>query len=1002
MRYLAPKILSMLFLSLFCTKIRAQEWQEVAEILPAPYVQNMEHLNFGRDVDIDGDYAVVGGNNIIHVLHYSMADSIWEYEAKLWVANNKSDIGFGKHVAIHGNTIVCGAEDIGSWNQGAAYVFVKSGAEWENGTETAMLTASDDDWLDFLGSSVSVNSDCIVLGAPGEVSVSSLNRMGSVYVYEKPVGGWISLTESYKIISPTPEFGEEFGISTDLYDSILVVGAWGSGDSSGVAYVYNMNSQSLLATLSASDSVAYDMFGGDVAIDQNQIVVGAAGKNINAGAAYVFEKPIGGWVDASEDGKLTYSLGGIDDQFGSSVAISNGVVVCGAFAVDDSTGQAYVFERPVGGWQDATENAVLSYSDPSNENWFGYSVAINDNQILSSALFEDEQNFDAGAVYSYVRAGNNWNSATENHKIYQNLMGNSLDHFGNSVAIEGEISVIGVAAENNRSGAVYVNKYDGLNWIRIARLMPSDSSIDAEFGYSVDIEGDVITVGSKKAQNFGVSTGSVYIYEKSGLEWTSSTETAKLSASIGTTNLALGVSVCIDGDVIVAGASGHNTTLGAVYVYVKPGANWTNMTETAILTSSSMNTHSLGRSVSIHNNIIVSGAPLTRVPFLPSGAAYIFEKPVSGWQNATEIAEFASPDPGFFESFGQFVDVYDSTVVISEPADQFNDPSYGSVFVVEKVGGTWTQIARWPGTILNSNTGMGLSIYKNTIAVAIAPPPGQSSGNIAIYENDGSGWTDSTESTLIDASYTTVLSGFSFKPLDLSDNYIITGDPNFTANCMESGRAKLFQKTNRTYLDEVSCGPYTASSGATITQNGTYLDTLLAQNGLDSVLVLELTIGPSTLDLSSVTTDESNSGNDGLIQVSSASGLSGLTFSIDGMAYQDSGSFTNLTGGSYVVYAMDTIGCQDSIEVVLNSRVGISSNGNIKTIVYPNPSSGQLFIQSEKTPLMVEVFDIEGSLVSKNETADHKMMLQLKPGIYFLKVTTSNLAYSEFTKLIVK
>ena len=66
---------------------------------------------------------------------------------------------FGASVAIDGDTAVAGApfdDNVGTINQGAAYVFTRSGTTW---TEQQKLTASDGGANDFFGTSVAIDGD---------------------------------------------------------------------------------------------------------------------------------------------------------------------------------------------------------------------------------------------------------------------------------------------------------------------------------------------------------------------------------------------------------------------------------------------------------------------------------------------------------------------------------------------------------------------------------------------------------------------------------------------------------------------------------------------------------------------------------------------------------------------------------------------------------------------------------------------------------------------------
>ena len=141
------------------------------------------------------------------------------------------------------------------------------------------------------------------------------------------------------------------------------------------------------------------------------------------------------------------------------------------------------------------------------------------------------------------------------------------------------------------------------------KLTASDAAALDILGSSVAIDGDTLVVGAPGETNGGNARGAVYVYQRVGASWT---QTAKLTATDGAN---LGTSVAIDGDTIVAGdkanavgpvGGGH----GAVYTFARTGA--ADRTETAKLTASdAYAAEYLGTSVAIDGDTIVAGAPST-------------------------------------------------------------------------------------------------------------------------------------------------------------------------------------------------------------------------------------------------------------------------------------------------------------------------------------------------------------------------------------------------------
>jgi hypothetical protein len=149
-------------------------------VLPAPALALEQKLvvpdgaandELGTSVAIDGDTAVVGapeddgGRGAVYVFART-ADS-WTQTAKLTAGDGAADDELGTSVAIDGDTIVAGAPGgkVGeNFAQGSAYTFARTGAVAR--TQTAKLTAGDGATSDQLGFSVAIDADTIIAGAP--------------------------------------------------------------------------------------------------------------------------------------------------------------------------------------------------------------------------------------------------------------------------------------------------------------------------------------------------------------------------------------------------------------------------------------------------------------------------------------------------------------------------------------------------------------------------------------------------------------------------------------------------------------------------------------------------------------------------------------------------------------------------------------------------------------------------------------------------------------------
>jgi cysteine-rich repeat protein len=315
---------------------------------------------FGRDVSIDGDSFVVGSNrgdydensNVGVVYYYEFNGNIWEEVATLTASVMEANSDFGTSVDIDGNVIVVGApgkEVNGNNNAGAVYVFRWNGFLWQ---EEDILTGSDIDSGDDFGYSVAVEDDLIVVGAPDD---DSGYNDGNAYVFRYDEANWI---QEARLLNNHGNTNDKMGFSIGIENSVVFVGET-QGDKSqsntGIVNVYEFDGSNWneVQELEPSDGVggsdgAGEEFGHDVSAFGDIVLVGSRKMNNNgvttAGAGYIYKKVGNDWVEIQKLTALNMEQG---DMFGWSVATHNDKAIVGAFADDDfgeNSGSAYIFE----------------------------------------------------------------------------------------------------------------------------------------------------------------------------------------------------------------------------------------------------------------------------------------------------------------------------------------------------------------------------------------------------------------------------------------------------------------------------------------------------------------------------------------------------------------------------------------------------------------------------------------------------------------------------------
>lgn len=363
------------------------------------------------------------------------------------------------------------------------------------------------------------------------------------------------------------------------------------------AIIVNAQTYQQLAKLIAADRATGNQFGNAVAISGNYAVVAAA--DISYGqiqnscqCAYVFEKTNGNWIQKQ---KLVPSDNASGIDFGHTVSISGNSIIVGAPGDDNNAGAAYIFERnSAGNWLQVKK---IVPPNKSAGDLFGTSVSIIANYAVVGAPGDDglasgwPQLPGAGSACFFTNLNGSWEFLNKAFPVagayYDRSQGAA---FGFSVSISGITgkgisAVIGAPFEKkdttganpmDGAGAAYVferNLNGGMELVHKIvywRRAPGD-----QFGYSVSMSGNQMVIGAPftkedaRQENPIISGGAVHVFFKQvDGNWWWDRVLVPNDRAIGDN---FGSSVCISGDLIIAGAPAKKVIIGNVN-YAQAGA----------------------------------------------------------------------------------------------------------------------------------------------------------------------------------------------------------------------------------------------------------------------------------------------------------------------------------------------------------------------------------------------------------------------------------------------
>ncbi len=699
---------------------------------------------FGYTVALSGDTALIGallGPGVASVDQgaayiFVRSGTSWSQQTRLTAGDGALNDFFGSAVALEGNTALIGARlhPVGAnAGQGAAYIFVRSGAVW---TFQQQLTANDGAVSDQFGTAAALSGETALIGALGD-NVGANTDQGSAYVFTRSGTTW---SQQQRLNAAGGAAGDLFGNAVALSGETALVGAFqaapGGSAKRGAAYVFTRagTAWTQQQQLLAGDGAAGGQFGIAVALSGDTAVVGATLGLFDPGtdqrSAYVFARNGVVW---SQQRQLGAEAGTANDRFGYAVALSGDTVLVGAFLGDASLinqGVAYIFVLCN---NNHVEQQQLTANDGAANDVFGSSVALSGDTVVVGAPFDEiGANSNQGSAYVFTRSGTTWN-------FQQKLLasdGAASDEFGRSVALSGDTAVVGAFGDdigaNTQQGSAYVFTRSGTFWTQQQpKLMASDGAAFDLFGYSVALSGDTAVVAAYGDDN---ARGSAYVFTRSGTVWT---QQAKLTAIDGAATDFFGISVALSSDTVLVGACfdeiGTNAKQGSAYVFVRSGTVWTQQQK--LTASDGTGGDLFGISVALSGDAAVVGADEDFIGAnADQGSAYVFVHSGTVW---TQQQKLTAPDGAASDFFGNSVALSGDTVVVGAIGDDIGtNGNQGSAYVFTRSGTVWTQQQK-----LTASDGAALDDFGGSVALSgDTVVVGAKGDNIGANDDQGSAY----------------------------------------------------------------------------------------------------------------------------------------------------------------------------------------------------------------------------------------------------------------------
>lgn len=352
-----------------------------------------------------------------------------------------------------------------------------------------------------------------------------------------------------------------------------------------------------------------------------------------------------------------------EEEQGYSVAVHGDFAVVGApksyaGSAYINTGQAYVFRRVNKSWQYLQ---TLNGSQVSAR--FGTSVAINDQYIIVGGPVSYSTR---GSITVYKKVNNQF----EWLGVVQASTPIDLEYFGSKVSLYGNYMAIGCRGHfndltPNAQGSVYVFTIINDAIVQRQRIANPTGISYEEFGLSLAIDSTTLVIGAANANDNGeLKRGKVYVYKTTGANTYAFSNMLKYI--IGTTEDNFGKSIALHNNTVVIGAPGFDVAnyfmnVGSIFMCAKDGSGNYESVNLRISTQPfDLSGDNMGKSIAIWNDLIITGSNSGVFQYTRDGAGWAFHRTLSnGLPGIATINAFA-------------VALYEQTYGIGDPAVNTN------------------------------------------------------------------------------------------------------------------------------------------------------------------------------------------------------------------------------------------------------------------------------------------------------------------------------------------
>ncbi|HUI11165.1 MAG TPA: hypothetical protein VL221_12620, partial [Bacteroidota bacterium] len=599
--------------------------------------------------------------------------------------------------------------------------------------------------------------------------------------------------------------GSSVALSGD--GSTAIVGGPDDSSGAGAAWMFVRSGgtwvqqgRKLLAS-GALSGVIGSRLGTSVALsyDGNTAIVGAPGDDAGRGGAWVFTRTGTAW--AQEGGKLlgAFAVDGFSGaRQGESVALSwdGNTALVGAPLDSLGAGAVWVFTRSGGGW--SGEGPKLVATTASGEALQGWAVALSGdgNTAIVGGIYDFNN---AGAAWVFVRTGTTWTQ--QGYKLYGlDATGGANQGWAVALSYDGNTAIMGGSGDGSGTGAAWVFQRTNAVWSQTSgKLVGSGASAGAAQGTSVALSSDG-TEALVGGPGDSAGMGAAWVFRLSSGTWSQQggkiTGSGQAGGDYGSGE-GSAVALSADGNTALVGGSTDNNGAGAVWSFAGNGATWIPLGG-KFLGADSRGNASQGTSVAISSDgsTSIAGGPTDSTG---RGAAWVFTRSGTAWKAGEKLVA----DTGFsFQGRSVAISGDGTRVLVGAPGA---GAGTGAAFVFIRNDSVWNPeggTLRGSGSVdtaLGAGEGTSAALSADGLTLIIGGPDDNGGRGAAwVFTRTGHAWLQQGNKLIGTGASGPSRQGASVA-LSSDGNTAIVGAPRDSSG---AGASWVFVRSSGTWIQE--------------------------------------------------------------------------------------------------------------------------------------------------------------------------------------------------------